>query len=571
MPIIIYQNTAEGGAAGATVSPANSGGSSIDAFSTVSVGSGNSFTYTSTNLEGDLGYQMTQSGANQCNCFWTWTGAQADFSVRFPFQVTAIPATSTTILRGFSDTGYATLVFSVVLTTTGRIQIIDHASGTNASSPSAPNPVIAVGTWYVLEVRSDGPSGVLSATAYQQGSLTPGPTISMSGLTLASINSFRFGLSTSSANTTMRVDDIAIGYGGYLARTDLPVPDNPIGIYLNTAEGGTNGTTVTPANSGGASGDAFSSYSIGAGNTFTYDSSAPLRGALSYKMTQSGANQCNWFWTWSTARADFAFQFPFSIDSLPAVSTTLLRGFSDAGYATPVFSVGVTTTGRLQVIEAAGGQAVSSPSAPAPTIVPGDMYVLQGRSNGPNGSITVTAYPWGSTSTAEAPTVTLNGLSQPAINSFRGGISTASAGISLWFDDIAVGYGGELPRNDLAVNQLPTANLGPSLTGLEPWKQMTLNGTNSLDYANGTVVGYTFRQISGTPTVQLTAVGPICTYKAPGTLTGTTLVFGLVVVDNQGASSSEDTVSHTILPATEQAIVGGAAVPLEFSAIVDGV
>lgn len=59
--------------------------------------------------------------------------------------------------------------------------------------------------------------------------------------------------------------------------------------YQNTAEGGTNGVTVTAANSGGASGDAYTTVTIGAGGTLIFDNTHAAHGSLSYKVATGGS------------------------------------------------------------------------------------------------------------------------------------------------------------------------------------------------------------------------------------------------------------------------------------------
>src|SRR5436190_10712109 len=51
----------------------------------------------------------------------------------------------------------------------------------------------------------------------------------------------------------------------------------------NTAEGGSNGTTVTVGNSGGASGDPFDIVSIGGSSAIVFDNAHVHDGSLAYK------------------------------------------------------------------------------------------------------------------------------------------------------------------------------------------------------------------------------------------------------------------------------------------------
>lgn len=60
----------------------------------------------------------------------------------------------------------------------------------------------------------------------------------------------------------------------------------------NSAEGGTNGTTVTGGaggNSGGASGDYFDSVTIGTGSALTFDNAQAAHGSLAYKIAPASS------------------------------------------------------------------------------------------------------------------------------------------------------------------------------------------------------------------------------------------------------------------------------------------
>ena len=86
--------------------------------------------------------------------------------------------------------------------------------------------------------------------------------------------------------------------------------------YTNNAEGGSNGTTVTTGNSGGASGTAFDSIT----NTHTFSSSSPYDGSLSYSTVTTGtAATMRWNWTSTTAYVDMVFRH----STLPAANKTI--------------------------------------------------------------------------------------------------------------------------------------------------------------------------------------------------------------------------------------------------------
>jgi hypothetical protein len=58
----------------------------------------------------------------------------------------------------------------------------------------------------------------------------------------------------------------------------------------NSAEGGTDGTTVTTGNSGGASGDAWGAVVIN--GTLTYENTAPHEGSMCYQISPTSSQQC---------------------------------------------------------------------------------------------------------------------------------------------------------------------------------------------------------------------------------------------------------------------------------------
>jgi hypothetical protein len=65
----------------------------------------------------------------------------------------------------------------------------------------------------------------------------------------------------------------------------------------NNAEGGTPGVTVTAANSGGASGNAFTAVSRGAGATLVYSTAAAAHGSLGYSITGSSGTATAVAWS----------------------------------------------------------------------------------------------------------------------------------------------------------------------------------------------------------------------------------------------------------------------------------
>jgi hypothetical protein len=126
--------------------------------------------------------------------------------------------------------------------------------------------------------------------------------------------------------------------------------------------------------------------------------------------------------------------------------------------------------------------------------------------------------------TAPSPRVVLELMDPTALN---------ATGLA-WFDN-AVTWA--------KTNTLPVANAGPDQT-VDPNRLVTLTGAASTD--DGTISGYTWRQISGTA-VTLSSTSVVSpTFTSPASITGATLVFGLIVTDNQAGASAEDTVTITV-------------------------
>jgi hypothetical protein len=90
-------------------------------------------------------------------------------------------------------------------------------------------------------------------------------------------------------------------------------------------------------------------------------------------------------------------------------------------------------------------------------------------------------------------------------------------------------------------NEVPVANAGADLIKPEG-AQVFLDGSASND-PDGTIASYAWTQTAG-PSVTLTGADTANpTFTAPSVTTDTTLTFSLVVTDNDGASSTADTVN----------------------------
>ncbi|HKX24244.1 MAG TPA: PKD domain-containing protein [Candidatus Saccharimonadales bacterium] len=159
-----------------------------------------------------------------------------------------------------------------------------------------------------------------------------------------------------------------------------------------------------------------------------------------------------------------------------------------------------------------------------------------------------------------------------------GGVTAPSRRVRMGFTDLPLLNATGLTWFDNAVtwvttaldNQTPIANAGPD-QAVAAAAPVTLDGTGSTD-SDGTITGYAWSQISGTAVTLSSAAVAQPTFTSPASLSGATLVLGLVVTDNHGASSPQDTVTITVAArASIKVRTGGAWVVKPLKTRVGGV
>jgi hypothetical protein len=149
-------------------------------------------------------------------------------------------------------------------------------------------------------------------------------------------------------------------------------------MAYNTAEGGSNGVTVTAANSGGLSGVPFDTLVIGdATATLTFDNTHPAHGALSYKF-QLGAVATECYVAWTTGftpvnvpRATFRIKGAY-FTANPGATIYLYRVANIAG--TNTFGLALDTAGKL-LIKDGGGTIVATMATAIPLSTLFDLEV----------------------------------------------------------------------------------------------------------------------------------------------------------------------------------------------------
>lgn len=338
---------------------------------------------------------------------------------------------------------------------------------------------------------------------------------------------------------------------------------------------GTNGTVVTPAASGGASGDAFNLANPPTPTGFTYSNDLvnPITGGTVGKVSVGAGVVAENRWTLAdtTSVADqwvvrFTAPPTTSIDDVMQIRGTVQN-----------MAARLSLTDLHQILNL--GTAVSTPGSPNWTIVYNVWYVIDRNiveGTATTGQIryrvrtfadlstTVFTYDTGATKNAGV-------VGTDVINSYRiGKITSAAVQPAFYFAQVGVST-----DTGLAYMVDPGANVAPTsivdadvLANVEPGQTVTLTITDS--DVDGTIVTRNLTQVAG-PTVTLSGSGgsgSTRTFTAPYTLAGTTVQFQYQVVDDDGATSVADAVSIDILPATERIVTVGGPTPTEVPLIV---
>ncbi|MBH2007147.1 hypothetical protein I8H83_00915 [Candidatus Saccharibacteria bacterium] len=329
-------------------------------------------------------------------------------------------------------------------------------------------------------------------------------------------------------------------------------------LRTNSSFGQPNGTVVTGVNSGGGTNTAFSSISVGAGSSLVHENGW-------YRVNGIASQTAAAVWGSFATNTTYSISMTIKVPSTPPSATSELMTVRNA--STAAARIYLNTAGKLQVFNAAGTSVYTFP-----TTLPTDgtpvtiSFVVQPGASTTTGVVSAAYY----LDYAQTP-------ADPAYSSaaFNAGIVALAnchfgkPGASAW-DTTGSGYyirgvtaddgNTSLLLPVRPVNAIPSADAGLDIPNIEPWDTITLMGTDN--DTDGTIATRTWRQVSGSPVVVINGSGVARTYEAPATIAGATLVFGYKVTDNLGAESVEDTVSHTIMPVTERAAIGGVEVPL---------
>jgi hypothetical protein len=207
----LQQNTAEGGTAGTTITAANSGGGTNDAFFLVNIaGSGTGVYDNSTTAHGSLSFHMTTTATSGDFSFVEYraSGSLA-CSARFYLYLNSLPSPAYQALVFRDNAGQVITDFDIL--TNGKVLAQDSTGTTMSTTTSA----LSTGVWYRMEFYATvatTSTGSGSFSYYLGDSTTPIETLNFSGENYGTgnITQVLFGKVTASASATdFNMDDLA--------------------------------------------------------------------------------------------------------------------------------------------------------------------------------------------------------------------------------------------------------------------------------------------------------------------------------------------------------------------------
>lgn len=332
-------------------------------------------------------------------------------------------------------------------------------------------------------------------------------------------------------------------------------------LKRQTFNNGSQGVTISAANSG-TSGDSLASIvQAGAGNG-VYDTAANLRGMAGAHIT-GALNDTFSMVMGNTSDVSGSAQIYFRILEYPTTGGAFFRLRSSSGNIA-IFTLGAT--GVLSIQNSAGAglknfmsntplslntiyrlQLQATPNASTSAgYIAGQLY--------DNSDVLIDSY---TSSTVNAGTILDVQTAQ------AGKVVGGSDGFLLHIDELGFGTGttNEIPPVDASSNNAPLVNAGLDQGQVRPYATVTL-AADAID-PDGSIPVISWAQTGGSPIVTLSGSGAITTFTAPALRSGTTLTFTATASD--GTLQASDSMTVAVIPQAEWAVMGSAEVPLQIN------
>lgn len=237
LPALLLLNNFDGGTNGVTITTANSGGASGNAFTAVAIGATDTLTFSNTTYAtGSLSAQIVNGATNNTsNFFWTTkvVGLQPKLWFRICCYFTALPTGTPARVFEFFTFFANKQVGALEINLNGTITLKSSSPTITTSVSTIPlNQWFRIEGWFVASLNAGQASVSLFATPESQVPIetnTSAANVNTSG----SIQSAAFGYLTNTANFTYYLDSVGISNIGYLGPTS----------YIGQASSGMPGTS----------------------------------------------------------------------------------------------------------------------------------------------------------------------------------------------------------------------------------------------------------------------------------------------------------------------------------------
>jgi hypothetical protein len=503
------------------------------------------------------------------------------------FPLAPVGTITDTVNAGSDQSGVAA-GSTVTLTATASSGAVDWSQVSGATvtiTPSTTNPLVATfvaptsGAGTVVLRATNGTATDDVSIAYLGTSATVNAGTDQTGLAPGATATLTATSSTGSVTWTQTSGSpVSLLGSGALTRTFV-VPSDYVGGTLvfqadngtvqdsvnvsytavpyvaNNAEGGTEGTTVTSGNSGGASGTAFAP-AFGGAALITFEAAAASHGGFGYHLhTENSGESAFMSTTLATAIAVASGRMTSKgIAAFPPDKTSIMRWRDTASVI--ALDLYLLPDGSFQLYSGNGGAGgevlVWSSTYRLPLNTPFRIEGMAAENTGSNGRARIAIYEYEQTAAKDGfDTGAIAGAgTNAALSQFRFGISAGLGAWDLPIDDLFVDKIGSFPIGPVATPGADLVNAGADQTDIDPYAVVTLLATSS----SGTV---TWTQISG-PTVVITpsSTNPLlATFPAPRLAAGATVVIQAV----NGAAT--DNITIGVDPVTDFVVTAAGTTP----------
>lgn len=216
-------------------------------------------------------------------------------------------------------------------------------------------------------------------------------------------------------------------------------------IRSNTSEGGTNAVTVTPANSGGASGDAFDTAQVGGtGGVCVCETTRAFAGTKSLAIASSTTSVDPYFgWTIPGGQPVIWGRFYAWVTANPAANWRMAGVYGTAPNVNMRAFLRFTTTGKLVVLDSTSAVVYTTTASFPLNQWTRVEYMVVGSASA--GQIWIALYNGNSATAIEQNTSAASFNTAGEIGSVIHGIASPQANVAkAWFDNVAISTAGPI-------------------------------------------------------------------------------------------------------------------------------